>query len=222
MTDASDTRVLEAVAWQVHKECQQALSNLRRQDARGSRALHLRVGTDVYLQAALIAIISEDTRTGVRFVQWHCASKLFGERAAPETLNLEIVSTRIDELRARPEVIEMVLDPHSELRRLAVTWIAEWETYQFVFCLNSKGISPPPSDVREAFCRSVPVLHRDLLSDMLETLRQNTSVQRKWGEKFRRRWNLQYARMHLAIPMTEAEITNKVSVFWFPSDRRSG
>ena len=222
MIDPCDTSGLEAVAWQVHKECQQALSNLRRQDARGSKPLHRRVGTDVYLQAALIAIISDNTRTGVRFVQWHCTSKLFGERANPETLNLEIVSTRIEELRAQPEVIAMVLDPHSELRRLAVTWIAEWETYQFVFCLNSKGISPPPKDVREAFCRSVPELHRHFLGDMLDALRQNTSAQRKWDEKFRRRWNLQYARMHLTIPMTDAEITNKVFLFWIPSDRRFG
>ena len=72
MIDPCDTSGLEAVAWQVHKECQQALSNLRRQDARGSKPLHRRVGTDVYLQAALIAIISDNTRTGMRFVQWHC------------------------------------------------------------------------------------------------------------------------------------------------------
>ena len=109
-----------------------------------------------------------------------------------------------------------VCDPaaqaQTKLRRNALEWLAEYQTYLWVVQQNVLGIAPANRQMLEVFvarCKALQIVARASSAEHL--LHQQGRGARKWSRRFRQKWKIGNGKLSTREPCSPSEINDKAS-----------
>lgn len=107
-----------------------------------------------------------------------------------------------------------VFDPSTEaekkLRRDALEWLAEYQTYCWILQQNVLGMAPANMQMLGEFmerCRALGAEHQATAAEHLQ--HQQGRGARKWSHRFRQKWNIRMGKLNTREPSSPSEVTDK-------------
>ena len=192
------------------KEVTACIRGIKRKAARANNKVSGRCRDEVLLQASAIAKVTMSPDDVTWFLRWHRRRAFWSSEAADWTQGGD-EKDGIMAMSNSAEIEEMLKTPGHKVMTLAMRWIAEWRTFQWLFDLNTKGIAPTAADVRENFICNVPADGHTHLTDVLTNIQGNAKEQENWMRIFRKRWDLQHRTLAVGQVLTDPEIRKRVT-----------
>lgn len=213
----------ETAARELVQECSRAMRGVKRKERREQQSLENRCRDDTMLMAALISTLARNVDTAFWFLTWHSRSAYFNGNGNM-TIDRAGLTEKMQELQKGAALQALLTDPQASLVQRAVQWIAEWNTFRWMFDLNVRGIAPSSSDIRDTYLNQIPEPMRESVEVHMTALRTDAKTQKDWAAKYRRHWGLQYRKLGIGHDLTEDEIRDRVplkcsrSFFFYPEE----
>ena len=187
-----------------------AIAKVRRQKLRSQTALMPNEG--LMLQAAVVYELCQDTHWAVLYVKMQQRLNMHRSTRMVRDITANHIKDWWQLLRNKKAFKAACADVANAHRVKADTYLMETLLFEYVQENSTKELVIPSSVMLAKYmtnweCRPMSEATKRKLQD----LRQSKSVRKKWCQRFRRRWQVEWGVTPPGKSMTKAEMTHKVS-----------
>ena len=187
-----------------------AIAKVRRQKLRSQTALMPNEG--LMLQAAVVYELCQDTHWAVLYVKMQQRLNMHRSTRLVRDITANHIKDWWQLLRNKKAFKAACADVANAHRVKADTYLMETLLFEYVQENSTKELVIPSSVMLAKYmtnweCRPMSEATKRKLQD----LRQSKSVRKKWCQRFRRRWQVEWGVTPPGKSMTKAEMTHKVS-----------
>ena len=190
------------------RETRLALAATRLAAARESLAALERMSPEAFHVCVAVRLVSGSQDFALRWARLHLEGRAFGGPSSD--VDEARLAARLGTELGKPALVARLLDPLEPVHSRAARWCAEWSVFQWLVCMNWKGVAPPSSALVLEYLDRFPAASAGGCSAYhCGQLRASPDAGRRWVRGFRRRWRGSYRKLPTGSVLSDAEISEK-------------